>query len=117
MAAREVSAEEKVDCCGKKEKGGGGGGFSCTWGHRGNGIGGRKQLWPDWKTGRGHSPGLNVLQGAQASELSFHHDGKTAAQRLALLHAEKRQRGLKVRLEAFEHTVISHGRCQSKRFI
>lgn len=64
---------------------------------------------------RGHSPALNVLQGAQASELSFHHDGKTAAQRLTLLHAEKR--GLKVRTEAFEHTVISHAGCQSKRFI
>lgn len=32
-------------------------------------------------------PVLNVLQGAQASELTFHHDGKTAAQRLTLLHA------------------------------
>lgn len=49
MAAREVSAEEKVDCSGKKEKGKKKG-FSCTRGHRGNGIGGRKQLWPDWKT-------------------------------------------------------------------
>lgn len=74
-------------------------------------------MWPDWKTGRGHSPVLNVLQGAQASELSFHHDGKTVAQRLALLHAEKRETGLKVRPKAFEHTVISHARCQSKRFI
>lgn len=36
---------------------------------------------------RGHKPVLNVLQGAQASELTFHHDGKTVAQRLALLHA------------------------------
>lgn len=99
------------------KKRGGKKGFSWTKGHRGIGIGGRKQLWQDWKTGRGHSPRLNVLQGAQASELSFHHDGKTAAQRLALLHAEKQQRGLKVRPEAFEHTVISHGRCQSKRFI
>lgn len=37
---------------------------------------------------RGHKPVLNVLQGAQTSELSFHHDGKTAAQRLTLFHAE-----------------------------
>lgn len=40
---------------------------------------------------RGHEPVLNVLQGAQAAELTFHHDGKTAAQRLALLHAERQQ--------------------------
>ena len=55
---------------------------------------------------RGHLPVLNVLQGAEATELSFNHDGKTAAQCLTLLHAGDKQRKLKGHVR----TVISHVR-------
>lgn len=55
---------------------------------------------------RGHLPVLNVLQGAEATELSFNHDGKTAAQRLTLLHAGDKQGKLK----GHARTVISHAR-------
>ena len=64
---------------------------------------------------RGHKPVLNVLQGAQATELTFHHDGKTTAQCLTLLHAEIQKERLKVILGPFEHTVISHGCCYMKK--
>lgn len=69
---------------------------------------------------RGHSPVLNVLQGAEATELSFHHNGKTAAQCLTLLHAGRGRQGDKDKrshVGLFGHAVISYARCTKKKYI